>query len=97
MWYEIPERRAAIGSPQDVTEEEQEFLQTALEMNLPMVMQQRNPKRAKFVTRHSYEKYKSGKTLRARSRTSEPNGKTWFVTTLEVTSTSARQWRQTRI
>jgi hypothetical protein len=47
-----------------VTEEEQEFLQTALEMNLPMVMQQRNPKRAQSVSRQRYEKYKSGKTLR---------------------------------
>ena len=60
----VPERRAAIGSPQEVTEEEQEFLQTALEMNLPMVMQQRNPKRAQSVSRQRYEKYKSGKTLR---------------------------------
>jgi len=42
--FKIPERRAAIGSPQDVTDEEQDFLRTALEMNLPMVMQQRNPK-----------------------------------------------------
>ena len=61
---EIPERRAAIGSPQDMTGEELDFLKTALEVNLPMVMQQRNPKRDHSVSRHRYEKYKSGKTLR---------------------------------
>jgi len=60
----IPERRAAIGSPQDVTEEEQGFLKTALEMNLPMVMQQRNLKRQHSSSRQRYEMYKSGKTLR---------------------------------
>ena len=87
----VSERRAAIRSPQDVTEEEQEFLQTALEMNLPMVIQQFNPERAQYVSRYRYEMYKSGETLRARSRTSEPSGKTWFGTTLEVTSTSVRQ------
>ena len=43
---------------------EQNFLKTALEMNLPMVMQQRNPKRAQSASRHRYEKYKAGKTLR---------------------------------
>ena len=60
----VPERRAAIVSPQEMTDAEQDFLKTALEMNLPMVMQQRNPKRAQSASRHRYEKYKSEKTLR---------------------------------
>jgi len=47
-----------------MTDEELDFLKTALEVNLPMVMQQRNPKRDHSVSRHRYEKYKSGKTLR---------------------------------
>ena len=60
----IPERRAAIGVPQDLTDEELDFLRTALELNLPMVMQQRNPKRQHSESRARYEKYKSGRTLR---------------------------------
>ena len=48
----VPERRAAIVSPQEMTDAEQDFLKTALEMNLPMVMQQRNPKRAQSASRH---------------------------------------------
>ena len=41
------------------------FLRTALEMNLPMVMQHRNPKRAQSVSRHRYEKYNARKSSTA--------------------------------
>jgi transposase InsO family protein len=60
----IPERRAAIGTPQDLTDDEHDFLKTALDLNLPLVMQQRNPKRQQSESRRRYEKYKTGKSLR---------------------------------
>ena len=61
---ELPQRRAAIGTHQDLTNEERDFLKTALQLNLPLVMQQRNPKRQHSESRRRYEKYKAGKTLR---------------------------------
>ena len=59
----IPERRAAIGAPQDLDDEEKDFLKIAFELKLPMVMQQRNPKTQRSTSRARYEKYKSAKTL----------------------------------
>jgi len=59
----VPERRAAIGAPQDLDDEEKDFLKIAFELKLPMVMQQRNPKTQRSTSRARYEKYKSAKTL----------------------------------
>ena len=59
----VPERRAAIGAPQDLDDEEKYFLKIAFELKLPMVMQQRNPKTQRSTSRARYEKYKSAKTL----------------------------------
>ena len=64
----IPERRAAIGAPQDLDDEELDFLKTALELNLPMVMQQRNPKMSNTSSRARYERYKRATTLREAKR-----------------------------
>ena len=62
--FVIPQRRAAIGAPQDLDDEEKDFLKIAFELNLPMLMQQRNPKAQRSTSRARYEKYKGGKTLR---------------------------------
>ena len=65
---EIPQRRAAIGAPQDLDVEELDFLKMAMELGLPLVLQQRNPKQVRdgkpSSSRARYEKYKSAKTLR---------------------------------
>ena len=60
--FDVPQRRAAIGAKQDLDDEEYEFLKTAMQFNLPLVMQQRNPK--KGASRLRYEKYKHGRTIR---------------------------------
>jgi len=61
---EIPKRRAAIGSPQELDEQDTKFLEFAFSHDLPMRMQQRNPKRADSASRVRYEKYKAARTLR---------------------------------
>ena len=60
----IPTRRAAIGSPQEVTEEEYEFLLFAFEHDLPVRMEQKNPKQKGSSSRLRYEKYKRAQRLR---------------------------------
>ena len=60
--FDVPQKRAAIGAKQDLDDEEYEFLKTAMQYNLPLVMQQRNPK--KGASRLRYEKYKHGRTIR---------------------------------
>ena len=62
----IPERRAAIGHQQELSDEDQDFLRYAFEFDVPMEMQQRNPKRGK--SRPRYEKYKLARTLREAKR-----------------------------
>ena len=40
------------------------FLRKALEIDLPLVFQQRNPKKVRSSSRHRYEEYKKAKTIR---------------------------------
>ena len=61
---QLPTRRAAIGAPQELEEEDMLFLRKALEINLPLVFQQRNPKAERTKSRMRYEGYKKAKTLR---------------------------------
>ena len=61
---QVPIRRAAIGAPQELVEEDMLFLRKALEINLPLVFQQRNPKLARTLSRQRYEGYKKATTLR---------------------------------
>jgi len=60
----VPIRRAAIGAPQELDEEDMLFLRKALEINLPLVFSQRNPKTERSTSRKRYEGYKKAKTLR---------------------------------
>jgi hypothetical protein len=60
----IPARRAAIGSAQELDEDDFDFLKTAFDLSLPMVMEQRNPKSKGSSSRLRYEKYKSATCLR---------------------------------
>jgi len=60
----VPQRRAAIGAPQELSDEDDDFLIKAFELNLPLVLQQRNPKAQRSASRQRYEKYKSEKCLR---------------------------------
>ena len=60
----IPERRAAIGQHQELFDEDQDFLRYAFEHNVPLEMQQRNPKLPQSKSRRRYEKYKLARTLR---------------------------------
>ena len=60
----IPERRAAIGQEQEMSDEDNDFLRYAFEYDVPMEMQQRNPKRDQSKSRARYEKYKLARTLR---------------------------------
>jgi hypothetical protein len=53
----IPERRAAIGAPQDLDDEEKDFLKIAFELKLPMVIQQRNLKTQRSTSRARYENF----------------------------------------
>ena len=61
---QVPTRRAAIGAPQELEEEDMLFLRKALEINLPLVFQQRNPKLTRTSSRKRYEEYKKAKNLR---------------------------------
>ena len=58
----VPARRNAIGAPQDLEEEDYAFLRQAYELDLPMLMTQRNPKTG--ASRQRYESYKSARCLR---------------------------------
>ena len=69
--FSVPPRRAVVGAKQDLDEDDQAFLKTAMQYSLPCEMQQRNPKSGS--SRARYEKYKHGKTLREIKRT----GATW--------------------
>ena len=60
----IPSRRAAIGSVQELDEDDFDFLKLAFELDLPMVMEQRNPKSKSSASRIRYKKYKPAKCLR---------------------------------
>ena len=60
----IPERRAAIGQEQELLDEDQDFLRYAFEYDVPLEMQQKNPKRPQSKSRARYERYKLARTLR---------------------------------
>ena len=62
--FRVPVRRAAIGAPQEIMEEDMLFLRKAMEIDLPLVFQQRNPKQAQTSSRQRYEGYKKARTLR---------------------------------
>jgi hypothetical protein len=61
---EIPKRRAAIGTKQDLSDEDLTFLEVAFVNDLPVEYQQRNPKSASSASRVRYEKYKGARTIR---------------------------------
>jgi hypothetical protein len=61
---QVPQRRASVGSAQDLDEQDFSFLRMAFEMNLPCEVMQRNHKRDKSASRRRYEQYKQGTTLR---------------------------------
>ena len=90
----IPQRQAAIGAPQDLDDEEKDVLKIAFELNLPMLMQRRNPKAQRSTSRARYEKHKGGKAsfgttaeASARSRPRMPLWRTWWTRMSTVTST----------
>ena len=60
----IPERRAAIGQEQELSDEDQDFLRYAFDYDVPLEMQQKNPKRPQSKSRARYERYKLARTLR---------------------------------
>ena len=62
--FRVPVRRAAIGAPQEIMEEDMLFLRKAMEIDLPLVFQQRNPKQTQTSSRQRYEGYKKARTLR---------------------------------
>ena len=67
----IPDRRAAIGAPQGLDDDDYTFLRQAYENDLPLAFTQKNPKR--LTSRKRYEKYKSATNLRA----AVSSGATW--------------------
>jgi hypothetical protein len=66
--FRVPARRAAIGAPQELVEEDMLFLRKAMEIDLPLVFQQRNPKLGRTLSRKRYEDYKKATTLRGAKR-----------------------------
>jgi len=60
----IPERRRAIGQEQELSDEDQDFLRYAFDYDVPLEMQQKNPKRPQSKSRVRYERYKLARTLR---------------------------------
>ena len=70
---EIPKRRAAIGTKQDLNDEDMTFLEIAFVNDLPAAYQQRNPKSQTSASRVRYEKYKNARTLRE----AKARGATW--------------------
>ena len=62
--FRVPVRRAAIGAPQDIMEEDVLFLRKSMEIDLPLVFQQRNPKQAQTFSRQRYEGFKKERALR---------------------------------
>ena len=69
----VPKRRLAIGAPQELEETDYVFLRKAFEIDLPMVMTQRNPKATGTVSRRRYESYKVARSLREATKL----GATW--------------------
>ena len=61
---DVPTRRAAIGAPQGLDDDDYKFIRQAYENDLPLVFTQRNPKRHEKRSRTRYEKYKSALNLR---------------------------------
>jgi len=61
---QVPQRRASVGSAQDLDEQDYSLLRIAFEMNLPCEVLQRNHKREWTASRRRYEQYKQGTTLR---------------------------------
>ena len=61
-FFTVPERRAAIGAPQGLDDQEFSFLRQAYENDLPLAFTQKNPKR--LESRARYEKYKHASNLR---------------------------------
>ena len=62
----VPPRRAAIGVKQDLNDDDYAFLEFAYTHDLPINVQQLNPK--KKESRVRYEKYKAARTLRELKR-----------------------------
>ena len=60
----IPQRRAAIGAIQELSEDDVKFLEFAFVHDMPVQLQSRNPKQSGSSSRLRYEKYKSATTLR---------------------------------
>jgi len=60
----IPQRRAAIGSIQELSEDDVKFLEFAFVHDIPVQLQMKNPKQAGSASRLRYDKYKSATTLR---------------------------------
>ena len=60
----VPQRRTAVGVRQELNEEEGAFLRIAFDLDLPLVMQQKNPKMTRSASRLRYEKYKAARCLR---------------------------------
>ena len=60
----IPERRAAIGAIQELSEDDVKFLEFAFVHDMPIQLQGKNPKQSGSASRLRYEKYKSATTLR---------------------------------
>ena len=62
----MPPRRAAVGVKQDLSDDDIVFLEFAFTRDLPIKVQQLNPK--KEESRVRYERYKTARTLRELQR-----------------------------
>ena len=60
----IPQRRAAIGAIQELSEDDVKFMEFAFVHDMPIQFQGKNPKQNGSASRLRYEKYKSATTLR---------------------------------
>jgi hypothetical protein len=60
----VPQRLAAIGSEQKLSDEDVEFLEFAFTHDLPLTVVQRNPKKTGSASRARYERYKAARSLR---------------------------------
>jgi hypothetical protein len=61
---EVPVRKFPVGVQQESSENDSNFLEVAFLNDLPIAIQQRNPKRVGSADRLRYEKYKTARTLR---------------------------------
>ena len=60
----IPQRRAAIGAIQELSEDDVKFLEFAFVHDMPIQLQVKDPKQNGSASRLRYEKYKPATTLR---------------------------------